>query len=584
MTSGLVAGTLGLIALTGLDALDALAALGIAVVIARHGVDLIRSVRPGDEGLDAAEIAAVARVLADGPPAVIGYRRLRARTAGGVRRIDVDVTVRRDATAAQVDTRPADDRRRPGGASAGCPHRGPRGAPDRSERAISDASRTMSHVRSHRSRRAMLLACIVAALLGAPAAALAEDEPIDQYYSASVEDGGWLQRIGWSWDAIQHAHYDDVAYPTIAVVDSGIDDEHPEFADDGVIDPASADCRSGRPIVSKNGDLKRVRDLENGHGTIVAGLAAAPANGLGIVGASPYSTLLVVRIVPDGLGGLACALEYLAAQMDHGPIGLLVVNLSLFDPRSPSAAVRRGIAKLVRRGALLVAATGNVGENSGTRVGFPARLPHVLAIGDAERQALLKGPELDLLAPGGSLYAPVIGGGWRPIGPPQTSYATAIASGAAAAVWGAHPDGSALTAQQVAWLLRATASRAKTWTRAQGFGTIDVGEALHFPPGRIPADDESEPNDSASDASGGLALPPLACVKTCTRRGIVGTTDDPEDWWAVRIPGNRKVCRQVGGPVSSSVVQGPKGLAYVRVTTKRASTGYTLKLRAGRNC
>ena len=104
VTSGLVAGSLALVALTGLDALDALAALGIAAVVARGGVDLVRSVRPGDEGLDAAEIAAVARVLADGPPAVIGYRRLRARTAGGVRRIDVDVTVRRDATAAQVDT------------------------------------------------------------------------------------------------------------------------------------------------------------------------------------------------------------------------------------------------------------------------------------------------------------------------------------------------------------------------------------------------------------------------------------------------------------------------------------------------
>jgi divalent metal cation (Fe/Co/Zn/Cd) transporter len=59
-------------------------------------------VRPGDEGLDAAEIAVVARVLAAGPSEVIGYRRLRARTAGGVRRIDVDVTVRRDATPVEI--------------------------------------------------------------------------------------------------------------------------------------------------------------------------------------------------------------------------------------------------------------------------------------------------------------------------------------------------------------------------------------------------------------------------------------------------------------------------------------------------
>jgi divalent metal cation (Fe/Co/Zn/Cd) transporter len=102
VTSAAVAGTLGIIALTGLDGLDALAALGIAVVIARSGLDLIRAVRPGNEGLDAVEIAAVARILAAGPSEVIGYRRLRARTAGGVRRIDVDVTVRRDATPVEI--------------------------------------------------------------------------------------------------------------------------------------------------------------------------------------------------------------------------------------------------------------------------------------------------------------------------------------------------------------------------------------------------------------------------------------------------------------------------------------------------
>ena len=340
----------------------------------------------------------------------------------------------------------------------------------------------MSHVRSLRSRRALLLACI-AGLLAAPAAAQAED-PIDDYYPLETESGGWLERINWSWEDIQRAHYEDVAYPTIAVIDTGIDDLHPEFADDGVVDPASADCRSGRPVVS-NGDLKRVSDLGKGHGTTVAGLAAAPANGVGIVGASPYSALLVLRIVPEGLGGLACSLDYLARLMDHGAIGLLVVNLSLADPRSPSLAVRNGIAKLVRRGALLVAATGNSNANGGTRLRYPARLPHVIAVGDMEEQALLPGPELDLLAPGGNLWTPTVGQVWKPIGPAQTSYATPLVSGAAAAVWGAHPDGSALTAQQIAWLLRSTATRAKSWTQRRGFGTIDVGAALRF---RAPQD------------------------------------------------------------------------------------------------
>ena len=78
MTSAVVTGTLGIVALTGLDALDGLTALGIAFVVGRSGLDLVRAVRPGNEGLDAAEIAVVARVLSAGPPTVIGYRRLRA--------------------------------------------------------------------------------------------------------------------------------------------------------------------------------------------------------------------------------------------------------------------------------------------------------------------------------------------------------------------------------------------------------------------------------------------------------------------------------------------------------------------------
>ena len=206
----------------------------------------------------------------------------------------------------------------------------------------------------------------------------------------------------------------------------------------------------------------------------------------------------------------------------------------------------------------------------------------MLAVGDMEGQARLPGPELDLVAPGGSLWTPTVGQVWKPIGPAQTSYATPLVSGAAAAVWGAHPEGSALTAQQIGWLLRSTATRAKSWTRGRGFGTVDVGAALRY--NRIPLDDEQEPNDSATEASSGGALPALACVKSCTRRGIVGKTDDPEDWWPVRIPGGRKVCKQVGGSVHSSVVQGPKGLAYVRITTTRPQAAYTLKVRAGRIC
>jgi cation diffusion facilitator family transporter len=95
-TAGAVVLALGLVELTGIREFDALAAIVIAVVIARSGFDLLLGLRPGHDPPAPAELDAVARAVAAGPPELVGYRRPRARTAGGVRRLDVVVTVRRD--------------------------------------------------------------------------------------------------------------------------------------------------------------------------------------------------------------------------------------------------------------------------------------------------------------------------------------------------------------------------------------------------------------------------------------------------------------------------------------------------------
>ena len=271
--------------------------------------------------------------------------------------------------------------------------------------------------------------------------------------------------------------------------------------------------------------------------------------------------------------------------MDRGAIGLLVVNLSLADPRSPSLAVRNGIAKLVRRGALLVAATGNRDANGGTRLRYPARLPHVIAVGDMEEQARLPGPELDLLAPGGSLWTPTVGQVWKPIGPAQTSYATPLVSGAAAAVWGAHPDGSALTAQQVGWLLRSTARRA----RRAGRGAAASGRSTSAPPCASPSGSPPttslEPNDSATEASSGGALAaPRLRQEPARDAASSARRTTPRTGGRSASPAAARSAGRSAASVHSSVVQGPKGLAYVRITTTRPQAAYTLKVRAGRNC
>ena len=581
MTSGLVAGTLGLIALTGLDALDALAALGIAVVVARRGVDLIRSVRPGDEGLDAAEIAAVARVLADGPPAVIGYRRLRARTAGGVRRIDVDVTVRRDATAAQVDTvrqtiGDALEERLPDARIVVHVVR-PTAASGRS----SDASRTMSEVRSRRSRRACCSPASLRRLSAPPAAAPPRrHEPIDQYYSASVSDGGWLERIAGTGTRpgrpLRRRRLPD---------DRGRRLRHRRRAR-GVRRRRRHRPRAARTAAAaapgRTAASSQVADMETGR-TARSSPGWRPRPPTASASSAPRRTRPARGAHrPDDLRRLACALDYLAKQMDSA-VGLLVVNLSLTDPRRRRPPCGGAEEARAPRGA----DRGGDGQPraSGTRLGFPARLPHVLA--DRRRG----GPR------------PAARPGARPAGPRRRPLAPVVAAGAGGTSarrrrrrprpscpapprrCGARTrSGSALTAQQVAWLLRTTAAQRRTLDAAPRASGGSTSAPRCGSTRGSPRDDESEPNDSASDASGGLSLPPLACVKTCTRRrhrrhhrrprGLVGR---PHPRQPQGLPPGRRARQLQRGP-------GTEGLAYVRVTTKRASTGYTLKVRAGRNC
>jgi hypothetical protein len=134
-----------------------------------------------------------------------------------------------------------------------------------------------------------------------------------------------------------------------------------------------------------------------------------------------------------------------------------------------------------------------------------------------------------------------------------------------------------MSAQQLAYLLRVTATAGK-WSRGQGYGTVRIDRALKRQ--RLPGDDEVEPNDTRALASARDSLAPLACLRTCTVRGILGTTDDRVDFWRVRRPAGRSICKRVNGAgVQAAVVRGPRGYAFVRVTTKRPLANYTLRVR-----
>jgi flagellar hook assembly protein FlgD len=149
----------------------------------------------------------------------------------------------------------------------------------------------------------------------------------------------------------------------IAVVDSGVDVNHPDL--------------EGRMAGTYNA-VTGTADVTDamGHGTFVAGVAAATGNNLiGIAGASMGASVLGVKVADNAneiwSDAEARGIVWAADQ------GAKVINLSLGSPYSDSVE-SDAIAYAISKGALVVASAGN---DSTTAPSYPAAYPQVMAIG-----------------------------------------------------------------------------------------------------------------------------------------------------------------------------------------------------------
>ncbi len=145
----------------------------------------------------------------------------------------------------------------------------------------------------------------------------------------------------------------------IAVIDSGITQEHPDLKPINGFDFGDTD----KPKESWQKD-------GSGHGTHVAGICAAKNNEVGILGFAPGSELNVLRVFPNASNSkLIGALDWcIDNKID-------VVNMSL-GGKNGSDLVRQRIQSCRENGVLLVAAAGNSGNN----VLYPAAFSEVVAV------------------------------------------------------------------------------------------------------------------------------------------------------------------------------------------------------------
>jgi subtilisin family serine protease len=119
---------------------------------------------------------------------------------------------------------------------------------------------------------------------------------------------------------------------------------------------------------------------ENGHGTHVAGTAAALDNAIGVVGVAPGARIWSVKVLnSDGVGKaswLLCGINWIAAQRDGNRPLIEVANFSLRFRRATVPAddgncgytlvdpIHQAVCRAVSRGIIVVAAAGNDSRNA----------------------------------------------------------------------------------------------------------------------------------------------------------------------------------------------------------------------------
>ncbi|WP_235848440.1 S8 family peptidase [Litchfieldia alkalitelluris] len=185
--------------------------------------------------------------------------------------------------------------------------------------------------------------------------------PNDTYYSG-YQYGPQNTSTNYAWDIARGSSSQE-----IAVLDSGVDYNHPDLATKTI---------RGYDFVDRD---YTPMDL-NGHGTHVAGTAAAATNNsTGVAGMAPNTRILAVRVLDaNGSGSLANIANGIRYAADYGAE---VINLSL-GCDCASTTLESAVNYAWNKGSVLIAAAGNSGVSTTFE---PASYANVIAVGAIDR-------------------------------------------------------------------------------------------------------------------------------------------------------------------------------------------------------
>ncbi|MFY1673708.1 type VII secretion-associated serine protease mycosin [Plantactinospora sp. WMMB334] len=259
---------------------------------------------------------------------------------------------------------------------------------------------------------------------------------------------------------------------TVAVIDSGVDDTHPQL---------KGRVLRGRDFLEPG--LDGTRDCAR-HGTGVASIiAATPRDGVAFRGVAPGVKILPVRLTeqkviegktsgdPADVGTFAQSIRW---AVDNGAE---VINLSvvLYDD---DPTIERAVEYALEKDVVIVAAAGNQ-YAEGNRTPYPASYDGVIGVGSVGEDGVVspfsqRGGYVDLVAPGGKVTVAVPERGH--VVENGTSFATPFVTATVALIRQYWPE---LNARQVAQRLVASADPVPGSSRdAYGAGMLNPYRAV----------------------------------------------------------------------------------------------------------
>lgn len=302
----------------------------------------------------------------------------------------------------------------------------------------------------------------------------------------------------------------------VAIIDTGIDYDHPDLDDNYV---------TGKDFANNDDDPMD----GGGHGTHCAGIIAAEDNGIGVIGVAPEAKLYIAKsLFDDGSAYISDIVEGIQWAVDKD-VDVISMSLGINQDYQSwhdacDAADTAGI--------VVVAAAGNDGNlrGRGDNVDYPARYGSVIAVAATDRYDnrawwSSTGPDVELAAPGVEINSTIIGGYYGTKS--GTSMACPHVAGTAALV---------LLSDETAWTSLGYTDGDSTWTNAEVRTVLDntaddlgtAGKDEKYGYGLVDADEAAPPpvGNRAPVANAG----PDQDVKTGSTVYLDGTGSyDPDD-------------------------------------------------------